>query len=172
LLFSNLILDSYLLYIISVYIYNNLKGIQLYTNYMIGSSNQQFIKRFIMFRLKNFLKKIRNGIFTGFSYATRKVAEAGYAKAQHNLSKMYHYGKGVPQDDAEAVKWVRMAADQEYAPAQYDFGWMYANGKGVPQDYVKAAEYWNEAAEQGHVEAQYDLKFLRPYLPLTTRDSR
>jgi TPR repeat protein len=35
---------------------------------------------------------------------------------------MYLNGKGVPKDDAEAVKWFRKAAEQGYADAQYDLG--------------------------------------------------
>jgi len=34
----------------------------------------------------------------------RKSAEQGLAEAQHSLGEMYDYGKGVTQDDAEAVK--------------------------------------------------------------------
>ena len=40
----------------------------------------------------------------------RARAEEGDAKAQHDLAGMYYYGKGVPQDYAEAVRWYRKAA--------------------------------------------------------------
>jgi len=33
------------------------------------------------------------------------AAEQGFADAQVNLGFMYHNGRGVPQDYAEAVKW-------------------------------------------------------------------
>ena len=32
-------------------------------------------------------------------------AKQGYAHAQHSLGQMYFNGDGVPQNDAEAVKW-------------------------------------------------------------------
>ena len=32
--------------------------------------------------------------------------------AQYNLGNMYDFGEGVPENDAEAVKWYRKAADQ------------------------------------------------------------
>ncbi len=35
----------------------------------------------------------------------RPLAEQGDAQAQHNLGFMYANGQGVPQDNAEAVKW-------------------------------------------------------------------
>ena len=62
---------------------------------------------------------------------------------------MYHKGKGVPQDDAEAVKWYRKAAEQGNADAQNWLGWMYQNGKGVPPDDAEAVEWYRKAAEQG-----------------------
>lgn len=45
------------------------------------------------------------------------LAEQGDATAQNNLGVMYEYGLGVPKDDAEAVKWYRMAAEQGNALA-------------------------------------------------------
>ena len=60
---------------------------------------------------------------------------------------------GVPEDDAEAVRWFRLAAEQGDAYAQYNLGRMYANGEGVPEDFVEAVAWYRKAAEQGHVEA-------------------
>ena len=37
----------------------------------------------------------------------RALAEAGDAEAQNNLGLMYFNGRGVAQDDAEAVAWYR-----------------------------------------------------------------
>ena len=42
---------------------------------------------------------------------TRAKAEQGDAAAQFHLELMYDNGQGVPQDDGEAVKWLRKAAD-------------------------------------------------------------
>ena len=42
----------------------------------------------------------------------RPLATQGNAPAQFNLGLMYDHGYGVPQDDAEAVKWYRLAAEQ------------------------------------------------------------
>ena len=61
--------------------------------------------------------------------------------AQFNLAAMYDLGRGVPQDDAEALRWYRLAADQGNASAQANLGRMYAEGRGVPQDRV-AAHMW------------------------------
>ena len=61
---------------------------------------------------------------------------------------MYANGRGVPQDDAEAVRWLRLAAEQGNARGQYGLGLMYANGRGVPQDDVTAHIWLNLAASR------------------------
>ena len=60
----------------------------------------------------------------------KPLADQGHAGAQYNLGLMYANGRGVVEDDAEAVRWYRLAADQGHADAQYNLGWMYANGRG------------------------------------------
>ena len=52
----------------------------------------------------------------------RPLAEQGDVSARFNLGLMYANGHGVPQDDAEAVKWYRLAAEQGAAGAQYNLG--------------------------------------------------
>ena len=52
----------------------------------------------------------------------RPLAEQGNAKAQNELGLMYDKGRGVPQDNAEAAKWYRMAAVQGYAKGQLALG--------------------------------------------------
>ncbi len=83
----------------------------------------------------------------------KTLAEQGNAHAQFNLGYMYHKGEGVPQDDAEAVKWFRMSADQGYAKAQNALASMYREGRGVPQDYREAVKWRRLAADQGYAEA-------------------
>ncbi len=85
----------------------------------------------------------------------RTCAEQGDALAQYNLGVMYGNGYGVPEDDAEAVRWYRLAAEQGYAEAQYNLGLMYANGEGVPENrvpenHVLAYMWFNLAAAQGN----------------------
>ena len=80
--------------------------------------------------------------------ALRARAEQGYAAALNNLGIMYAGGRGVPQDDAEAVHWYRLAADQGVGIAQYNLGSMYAAGRGVPLDYVLAHMWFNLAASR------------------------
>ena len=65
---------------------------------------------------------------------------------------MYANGKGVPQDDAEAVRWYRLAAEQDHASGQHYLGLVYALGRGVPQDYVTAHMWLNLATAQASAE--------------------
>jgi len=85
------------------------------------------------------------------------LAEQGDAFTQYSLGVMYDLGKGVPQDDEEAVKWYRLAAEQGYAAAQNNIGFMYDEGEGVPMDDTEAVMWYRLAAEQGHSNAQYNL---------------
>ena len=51
-----------------------------------------------------------------------RQAEAGVAWAQFYIGVVYENGLGVPQDDANAVKWFRLAAEQGEAGAQCTAG--------------------------------------------------
>jgi TPR repeat protein len=70
---------------------------------------------------------------------------------------MYAFGRGVPQDDAEAVSWYRKAAELGNASAQFNLGVMYHFGQGVPQDGAEAVSWYRKAAEQGHAGAANNL---------------
>ena len=85
------------------------------------------------------------------------VAEQGHAEAQFLLGGMYYNGRGVQEDDAEAVTWLRKAAELGHASAQHFVGAMYANGQGVPQDDAEAVTWYRQAAEQGQAAAQLGL---------------
>jgi hypothetical protein len=73
---------------------------------------------------------------------------------------MYFFGFGVPQNDAKAYKWYRLAAEKGNAEAQNNLGTMYFEGQGAPKNYAKALKWWHLAAEQGFVRAQNNLGSL------------
>ena len=87
----------------------------------------------------------------------RICAEQGDATAQNNLGVRYASGEGVPEDDAEAVRWYLLAAEQGYARAQNNLGLMYTNGESVPEDDAEAVRWYRLAAEQGLANAQNNL---------------
>lgn len=90
----------------------------------------------------------------------QKMAEQGHAKAQYYLGISYEYGRGVSQNDVEAVKWYRKASMQGLSVAQYRLGVMYDNGWGVQPSDSEAVRWYSDAAEQGHALAQHDLAFM------------
>ena len=92
----------------------------------------------------------------------RKAAEQGDAEAHFNMGVMYDFGRGVPQDDREAVSWYRKAAEQGAAMAQHNLGVMYSKGEGVLENYVKAYAWLNLAAAQGDESAVKIKDWLRP----------
>jgi hypothetical protein len=63
----------------------------------------------------------------------------------------------VAQDQAEAVRYYRLAAEQGCAEAQCNLGTCFDNGDGIAQDQVEAVRYYRLAAEQGHASAQHNL---------------
>ena len=91
---------------------------------------------------------------------TMAEANQGAAYAQSNLGVMYATGEGVPENDAEAVKWYRKAADQGYAIAQFNLALMYDNGEGVPENDAEAVKWYRKAADQGLADAQSSLGYM------------
>ncbi len=69
-------------------------------------------------------------------------------QAQTNLGDMYAKGKGVAQDEAEALRWYRSAAQQRYARAHDSMAWLYATSKDPAlRSLPLALEHANKAVE-------------------------
>ena len=77
----------------------------------------------------------------------------GNVKAQFLLGAIYGYGKGVPQNYAEAAKWYRLEAGQGHVIAQYFLGRLYEQVK----NYAEAAKWYRYSADKGYVDAQVSL---------------
>ena len=100
----------------------------------------------------------------------RMAAEQGDAAVQLILGFMYDTGgvpydfveemrmnadgRGIFKDDAEAVKWYRMAAEQGSTTAKFKLGYMYADGRGVLKDSVIAHMWLNIAGTNGEEDAR------------------
>jgi TPR repeat protein len=109
----------------------------------------------------------------------RPLADQGDYPAQLTLAMMYYDGEGVPQDHAEAARWLRLAADSNPddgfvrgmlgnieetekhrrraydgdPEGQYRLGTSYRAGWGVPADLVQAHMWMTLAAERGYERA-------------------
>ena len=71
----------------------------------------------------------------------------GNPEAQYNI--LYLHGRGVQQDEAAGVRWIRKAAEAGSLTAIAGLGWMYATGTGVPKDERKAVSLTRKAAKKG-----------------------
>jgi uncharacterized protein len=76
------------------------------------------------------------------------------------LAFAYTEGRGVRENDAEALKWFRRAADQGNASAQCKAGFMYLVGRGTTQDDNEAVKYFQMSADQGNADGQYLLGIM------------
>jgi clan AA aspartic protease (TIGR02281 family) len=88
--------------------------------------------------LEDDARAYKRGDFAAAMRLLRPLAERGNAPAQQYLGLMYEFGEGVPQNDAEAMKWTLMAAKQGNSSAQSHMSSFYRFGWGVPQNYILA----------------------------------
>lgn len=90
-------------------------------------------------------------------------ANAGDARAEHDLAELYKWGQGVKQDYAEAVKWYIRAAEQGDADSELNLGYAYRTGSGTKRSEKEAAKWLERAAEQGLSEAQSSIGYAYLY---------
>jgi TPR repeat protein len=76
------------------------------------------------------------------------------------LAECYQDGKGVDQNEQEAIRLIRAAALQNHQPAQRVLGKCYQKGEGVERNMLKAACLFKTAAENRHQDALEELKEL------------
>ena len=69
------------------------------------------------------------------------VAAAFAADAQCSLGVRHGSGRCVARDQAESLRWFRMAAEQGRAGAQCSLGYRYDIGEGVAPDKVEAVRW-------------------------------
>ncbi len=74
-------------------------------------------------------------------------AENGSEEAQLNLAMMWQLGLVVPEDEAKAAYWFRLATEQGDSKAQSIMGLIYAKGQGVPQDDRASMKWYRLAAK-------------------------
>jgi hypothetical protein len=86
-----------------------------------------------------------------------KAAEAGEARAQAQLGRLYLDGEGVTQNASTAVRWFRSAAAQDHDGAQFFLAVLLQKGIGVTRDVEAAMAWFRRAAERGHRLAMFEL---------------
>jgi TPR repeat protein len=85
------------------------------------------------------------------------LARSGNATAQHYMGRMFHEGKGLPEDNAAAFHWVRRSAERGHGDGEALLGLLYARGQGAPRDDDEAARWFLRAAARGNPSGQCNL---------------
>jgi len=89
-----------------------------------------------------------------------EAAAKGDATAQFELGMRYAEGRGLAQDQQQAISWLTKAAQQNLAPAQFRLGSVYERGVGTAKDLKRARDFYTRAASQGHARAMHNLGVL------------
>lgn len=92
------------------------------------------------------------------------LANAGNSTAQLRLGTLYYMGRGVPEDEKQAIFYWKKAASQGSADAMFHLGSAFLFGnqaaRTVPDPDREAATWYFQAASAGHADAQYHLGLL------------
>lgn len=94
------------------------------------------------------------------SESLRQAALDGDARAAFIVAARFAEGKGVPRDNAAAVRWYQAAAQKGLAPAQYRMGALLERGTGTRLDLEAARQWYERAAEAGNVRAMHNAAVL------------
>lgn len=80
------------------------------------------------------------------------------------MGLMHHFGYGLVQNDAEAVKYYIQAAEKGVPWAQYALGTFCEAGRGgLPKDAVKAVSWFTKSANQGYPFGEFNLGRMYGY---------
>jgi TPR repeat protein len=78
-------------------------------------------------------------------------------RAANELGWFYEFGRGVPVDFAQALKWYKRAVALGNTDAYDNIGNLYYYGRGVSSDYGQARVWFDRGAAYGDDRAEYDL---------------
>ena len=88
------------------------------------------------------------------------LAEKGDLRAMLVLGTTLRDGRGVPKDQAQAMKWLTKAANEGYSLASVQLGYIYERGLGETQQAEQAENWYLRAARQGDPSGLYSLGLL------------
>ena len=74
-------------------------------------------------------------------YYARCSALQGHPEGAYQLALCYQNGTGVPENEVEAFKWMKIAADKGHEMAMSSVGRYFAEGKGTAKNYELAVHY-------------------------------
>jgi uncharacterized protein len=100
---------------------------------------------------------------TNYKKALEKLiplAEHGHSAAQYNIGVMHEWGNGVPQDNANALKWYKRSAERSHKDAQNNLGALYSKGEGAEEDFVEALKWFIISSENGSEGGQKNIRIV------------
>jgi TPR repeat protein len=105
-------------------------------------------------RLKAGQDAFQNGEYDRAVSEFLPLARRGNPVAQYCMARIYHEGKGLPEDNVAAFRWARQSAEHENVEGEALLGVLYAQGQGVARDDDEAARWFHRAAARGNAIAQ------------------
>ena len=93
----------------------------------------------------------------GAKLSLMELAKRGDAEAQYLVGVAYLEGKGLPQNPAQGIRWLRHAASQRHVGARFALGNAYLHGVGVKPNPAGAARLFREGAVDRHSESHLAL---------------
>ena len=99
-----------------------------------------------------------------------KKAEGKDREAQFELASRFNYGRGMPKNTAEGVKWLKRAAENEHLEAMRLLTLKFYEGHDVVPDYQEALKWASKLSEFGDIPAQLTLANMYANGDGTARD--
>lgn len=131
--------------------------------YYLGDGVQQdFTEAFKLFKVNRptffGLALLVSSVYSFLLKFSQKAAIGGVTPALHNIGNCYADGKGVQQNEKNAVLYYQAADEAGDHFASFTLGTWYYHGKGgLPVDHKKAVELQMKAAQRRHPGAMFNV---------------
>ena len=99
--------------------------------------------------LQSGLRAYEEGDYREAGLALEPLARQGDPDAQFVLARMYQFGLGVAQDDAQAFAWFERAGNGGHVQARTVLGYLHRFGVGTEKDPIEAYIWFSLAAAEG-----------------------
>jgi TPR repeat protein len=105
--------------------------------------------------LKEGVEAAQRGDYAEAYWLWRPLADAGMARAQHQIGWLYANGNGLRVNLEAAIQWWTRAARSGHADSAFAIGMAYLNGEPgeLEQDFAKASEWLVRSADAGSADA-------------------
>lgn len=101
------------------------------------------------------IEAAQRGDYAEAYWLWRPLADAGMARAQHQIGWLYANGNGLRVNLEAAIEWWTRAAQSGHADSAFAIGMAFLNGEPgeLEQDFAKASEWLVRSADDGSADA-------------------